>query len=167
MLNVRRRITRAEPPGYAMRVGGLFDKIISSVNDIAGLNTAPLTLVDVLECMEEGKAVLASMRTASDVRTLAQVAVDSAEVAGHACKSGVTGLLASPNKQGTLSTAQVSVLANVSPQYVRTCKKRVSAGEFGTFGLARRDSRASFRDRRSNISDSEKVRVSNITFVIL
>jgi hypothetical protein len=166
-VNARRRITRAEPPGYAMRVGGLFDKIISSVNDIAGLNTAPLTLVDVLECMEEGKAVLASMRTASDVRTLAQVAVDSAGVVGHACNSSVIGLLASPNKQGKLSTAQVSVMANVSPQHVRRCKKRVADGELGTFGLTRRDSSASFRDRRSKISDSEKVRVSNITFVIL
>ena len=156
-----------EPPGYAMRVGGLFDEIISSINDIAGLNTAPLTLVDVLGCMEEGKAVLESMRTASDVRTLAQVATDSAEVVGHACNSGVIGMLASPNKQGTLSTARVSGLANVSPQYVRECRRRASAGELGTFGWARRDSRASFRERRSNISDSEKVRVSNVTFVIL
>ena len=106
---VRRRITRMSPPGYALRVGSLFADIISSVNDVARLDASPLTLVDVLGCMEDGKTVLASMQTASDVRTLAQAAVDSAAVVGSACKGGVTGMLASPNKQGQLSSQKTSV----------------------------------------------------------
>ena len=90
------------PPGYALKVGQLVANIISSINDVAGLHAAPLTLVDVLKCMDDGKAILANMQTASDVRTLAQAAVDSVAVVGPACRSGVTGILASPNRQGTL-----------------------------------------------------------------
>ena len=146
-----------DPPGYALKVGQLFANIISSVNDVAGLHAAPLTLVDVLKCMDDGKAILASMQTASDVRTLAQAAVDSAAVVGPACRSGMTGLLASPNRQGTLSTATVSKLTSVSPQYVRTCKKLASAGEFGTYGMTRRDSRNNVRIRKSPIEESERV----------
>ena len=164
---VRRRITRANPPGYALRVGKLFADIISSVNDAAGLNASPLTLVDVLGCMEDGKAVLASAQNASDVRTLAQAAVDSAAVVGSACKGGVTGMLASPNKQGQLSTQKVSELVGVTPLYVRECKKRASTGNFGIYGLARRDSRDGVRSRKSNISESEKVCVILCLYVVL
>ena len=146
-----------DPPGYALRVGRLFANIISSINDAAGLHAAPLTLAGVLKCMDDGKAILASMQTTFDVRTLAQAAVDSAAVVGPACRSVVTGILASPNKQGTLSTATVSKLSGVSPRYVRNCKKSVTAGEFGMYGMARHDSHSSVRIRKSAIEESERV----------
>ena len=166
---VRRRITRVQPPGYAFRVGSLFADIISSVNDVARLDASPLTLVDVLGRMEDGKAVLASMQNASDVRTLAQVAIDSAAVVGPACKSGVTGMLASPNKRGQLSTREVSNITGATIQYVRQCKKRVSDGDLGTYGLARRDGRGRdrVRIRKSTISEPELVCVILRLYVVL
>ena len=146
-----------DPPGYALRVGRLFANIISSINDAAGLHAAPLTLADVLKCMDDGKAILASMQTTSDVRTMAQAAVDSAAVVGSACRSVVTGILASPNKQGTLSTATVCKLTNVSSRYVRDCRRNVAAGEYGMYGMGRHDSHRSVRIRKSAIEESERV----------
>ena len=168
-VQVRRRITRMSPPGYASRVGSLFADIISSVNDVARLDASPLTLVDVLGCMEDGKTVLASMQNASDVRTLAQAAIDSAAAVGPACKSGVTAMLASPNRRGKLSTQQVSNIAGVTTQYVLQCKKRMSGGDLGTYGLARRDGRGRdrVRIRKPTISEPELVCVILRLYVVL
>ena len=130
---VKRRVNRKG--GHADRVAKIFESVIAAVNDVHSLAAHPLTLRAVLARTAEGNSILGEGHVAKEALVLAQVAVDTAGVAGRACKSAVTGLMAKKNTAGQLSTKHVAAVTQQSQSHVSACRRAAENDNFGTFAV--------------------------------
>jgi hypothetical protein len=135
---VRIRVTRTNPPGFATKVAQLFETLLSTVNEVHSLQLFPLTLRGVLGEMEEGKVILAECKSKSETQVLAQAAIDIAKKAGRACFGTTLGIMANSCatedvKNKKLTTRRIAELTNASISTVNRNKQQVSKGNFGTF----------------------------------
>lgn len=132
--SVRARVLRKDPPGYASKVASLLTTVIAEVNSLHKLELSPLTLIDVLSQLEEGRALLKAVEVSRESRVLAQSALDMVAGAGRACKAGVVGVLATPNVEGSLPLHRLKVISGMSATHVKDSRKKVLGGDLGTFG---------------------------------
>jgi hypothetical protein len=127
-----RRVLR--PNGFADKTARVFEQVLAAVNEVHGLHEAPLTLRNVLQRMEEGKAILTEIQNSNETQILAHNAVELVNRAGRACAKTAVGILAQPSQHGKLSTKQLSELTDWSATYLKTTKKQVSQGDWGIYG---------------------------------
>jgi hypothetical protein len=120
--NVKRRVMRKD--GIASKAAVLFEQVIEEVNKGRDLELFPLTLVQVLSYMKEGKVVLALGVSTKDTRILAEAATKIVKSAGRASRATVVGLLATPNSEGQLSVQKIAELSGVSKSYISSSRAK-------------------------------------------
>jgi hypothetical protein len=119
--------------GLAFKMGHLVNTIVDQVNTVHNLDLYPLTTRDTLRHMSGGAALLKASASKKDSEVLAQAALDVVSSAGRACTAAVLGVLAQPNEQGSVSTAELVERTGFSKAHVNKSKKKVAGGDLGVF----------------------------------
>ena len=125
--NQKKRVLRQDQGGgIAKRTGELFDLIIRTINKKKKLTLYPLTVLDTLGFMEDGKKVVTENKLARESAVLAEAGKVVVRSTGRALRQTAVGLLAQQNENGRLNPTQVAEELGVSKSYVYKARKRVS-----------------------------------------
>lgn len=136
--HVKRRSRRAAP-----QVAELFQQVLAELNVRRGFEVAPLTFRDVLPHMEAGRKLLQELEVSKEQRVLASGAIKVIGMAGTANTATLVGLYGAENESGKLSNGKLSAISNFSSSHIMNSRRKVEAGDLGTFGnLARTTSMA-------------------------
>ena len=127
----RRRVNRT----LSGKVAAVFGAIIADVNKVYGLDLHPLTLKKVISVDQEVQNLLVASDSSKTNEILAQSCVDMTKSAGRGCNSGVLGTLARKNAKGKVSVNGLAQKTGFSKSYIYACKKKVSEGNLGAFGM--------------------------------
>jgi hypothetical protein len=132
----RKQVTRQDQAGVAKKVAGLFESVISSVNQNYGLRLYPVRLQHVLANMGEGKDLLQQAKENKKDAIMATAHVDLLAGCGRAHTATVLGNLAKPNSTGKLHTRALADMTGKSESWIRACRQTVTAKGLGLLGAA-------------------------------
>ena len=130
----KRQVTRTDQSGLAVKVAGLFESIITSVNETYNLDLYPLRVRDVLSHMKEGKPLLEQTKENKKHLVLSQSHQNLVRDAGRACTAAVLGNIAKENVQGKLKPRQLAEITGKSESWIRRCRSEVEKNGLGAFG---------------------------------
>ena len=130
----KKKVMRKDQFGIATKVALLLESVIADINKLHGLDKYPLSIRNILSCMQEGKQILDDCKKVQRSEVMAQAQLDLVDGAGRAHTSAMLGSMAKANKKGKMKTKDLSELTGKSESWIRACRLQVERSGLGALG---------------------------------